>query len=221
MSKHVPDIRVLVPGTSVSMTRISTEYLSYTDIWRSWTIIYRDIPIPRYTRYMTSYTFRKSIYRDILSTEIREKYIPRYTRYMTPYDRAWDMGSYTEHMWSYDGIWRYMSGRQDSRWNHFWDLSAYKCINYSVLLNVRISNTFVHWILRWGFSFKLLVDFWGSDSEMARETSMASPFLSPKCQLTSYNLKVLKYSFFEPDLILPFQTCSEANSYYTTSVQWN
>ena len=53
---------------------------------------------------MTSYTFRKSIYRDILSTEIREKYIPRYTRYMTPYDRAWDMGSYTEYMWVYDGI---------------------------------------------------------------------------------------------------------------------
>ena len=53
---------------------------------------------------MTSYTFWKSIYRDILSTEIREKYIPRYTRYMTPYDRAWDMGSYTEYMWSYDGI---------------------------------------------------------------------------------------------------------------------
>jgi hypothetical protein len=23
---------------------------------------------------------------------------------MTPYDRAWDMGSYTEYMWSYDGI---------------------------------------------------------------------------------------------------------------------
>ncbi len=27
-----------------------------------------------------------------------------YTRYMTPYDRAWDMGVYTEYMWSYDGI---------------------------------------------------------------------------------------------------------------------
>ncbi len=24
--------------------------------------------------------------------------------YMTPYDRAWDMGSYTEYMWVYDGI---------------------------------------------------------------------------------------------------------------------
>ncbi len=23
---------------------------------------------------------------------------------MTPYDRAWEMGSYTEYMWSYDGI---------------------------------------------------------------------------------------------------------------------
>ncbi len=23
---------------------------------------------------------------------------------MTPYDRAWDMGSFTEYMWSYDGI---------------------------------------------------------------------------------------------------------------------
>ena len=23
---------------------------------------------------------------------------------MTPYDRAWDMGSYTEYMWVYDGI---------------------------------------------------------------------------------------------------------------------
>ncbi len=53
---------------------------------------------------MTSYTFWKRIYRDILSTEIREMYIPRYTWYMTPYDRAWDMGSYTEYMWSYDGI---------------------------------------------------------------------------------------------------------------------
>ncbi len=104
--KHVPDIRVFIPGTSVAMTRISTEYLSYTDIWRSWTIIYSDIPIPRYTRYMTSYTFRKStsIYRYILSTEIREKYMTTYTRYMTPYDRAWDMAVYTEYMWSYDGI---------------------------------------------------------------------------------------------------------------------
>ncbi len=24
--------------------------------------------------------------------------------YMTPYDRAWDMGSYTEYMTAYDGI---------------------------------------------------------------------------------------------------------------------
>ncbi len=23
---------------------------------------------------------------------------------MTPFDRAWDMGSYTEYMWVYDGI---------------------------------------------------------------------------------------------------------------------
>ncbi len=23
---------------------------------------------------------------------------------MTPYDRAWDMGSYAEYMWVYDGI---------------------------------------------------------------------------------------------------------------------
>ncbi len=53
---------------------------------------------------MTSYTFRKSIYRYILNTEIRGKYIPRYTRYMTPYDRAWDIGVYTEYMWVYDGI---------------------------------------------------------------------------------------------------------------------
>jgi len=67
--------------------------------WYTYTVIYR---------HMTSYTFRESIYRDILSTEIREKYIPRYTRYMTPYDRAWDMGSYTEYMWSYDGIWRHL-----------------------------------------------------------------------------------------------------------------
>jgi hypothetical protein len=55
---------------------------------------------------MTSYTFWKSIYRYILclSTEIRGTYIPRYTRYMTPYDRAWDMGSYTEYMWVHDSI---------------------------------------------------------------------------------------------------------------------
>ena len=53
---------------------------------------------------MTSYTFRKSIYRDILSTEIREKYMTTYTRYIRPYDRAWDMATYTEYMWSYDGI---------------------------------------------------------------------------------------------------------------------
>ncbi len=53
---------------------------------------------------MTSYTFRKSIYRYVLSTEIREKYMTTYTRYMTPYDRAWDMAVYTEYMWSYDGI---------------------------------------------------------------------------------------------------------------------
>jgi hypothetical protein len=26
------------------------------------------------------------------------------TRYITPYDRAWDMGSYTEYMTVYDGI---------------------------------------------------------------------------------------------------------------------
>jgi hypothetical protein len=55
MSKHVPDIRVIIPGTSlaVAMTRIRTENLSYADIWWLWTIrvimIYRDIPIPRYT----------------------------------------------------------------------------------------------------------------------------------------------------------------------------
>ncbi len=29
----------------------------------------------------------------------------------------------------------------------FWDFCAYKCITYSVLLNVRISNTVVHWVL--------------------------------------------------------------------------
>ncbi len=27
-----------------------------------------------------------------------------YTWYMRPYDRAWDMATYTEYMWSYDGI---------------------------------------------------------------------------------------------------------------------
>jgi hypothetical protein len=64
---------------------------------------------------ISSYTFGKSIYRDILSTEIWKKYIPSYTRYMIPYDRAWDMpvGSYTEYMWVYDG----MSCCQDSRWS--------------------------------------------------------------------------------------------------------
>ncbi len=53
---------------------------------------------------MTSYTFRKSIYRDILSTEIRERYMTTYTRYMRPYDRAWDIATYTEYMWSYYDI---------------------------------------------------------------------------------------------------------------------
>ena len=33
-----------------------------------------------------------------------EKYMTTYTWYIRPYDRAWDMGSYTEYMWSYDGI---------------------------------------------------------------------------------------------------------------------
>jgi hypothetical protein len=69
------------------------------------------IMIPRYTytviyRHMMSslsYTFRKSIYRDILSTDIREKYMTTYTRYMRPYDRAWDIAPYTKYMcqWSY------------------------------------------------------------------------------------------------------------------------
>ena len=67
---------------------------------------------PSYTviylyRHMTSYTFGKSIYWYILSTAIRYRYI-------NPYDRAWDMGSYTEYIevytfseflyWVYTGI---------------------------------------------------------------------------------------------------------------------
>jgi hypothetical protein len=35
MSKHVPDIRSLIPRISVAMTSISAESSSYTDIWRS------------------------------------------------------------------------------------------------------------------------------------------------------------------------------------------
>ncbi len=41
---------------------------------------------------------------------------------------------------------------------HFKDFSAYKCIHYSVLQNVRICSTFVHWILiQFDRHFKLVV----------------------------------------------------------------
>ena len=55
-----------------------------------------------------------------------------------------------------------------------------------------------------------------NDSMLPFLQTMASPFLSSKCLLTHYNLKVWKYSFFNPNLISPFQTVSEANSYHTT-----
>ncbi len=109
MSKHVPDIRVLIPGTSVAMTRTSTESSSYNDIWRSWTIIYRDIPIQSY---------------DVIY--FWGKYIPVYTRYENlkkvytliypVYDPIWQGMGHGVIYRVYVGIGRYMSSCQDSRW---------------------------------------------------------------------------------------------------------
>ena len=61
---------------------------------------------------------------------------------------------------------------------------------------------------------------------------MKSPFLSPKCQLTHYYLKVQKYSFFTPNLISPFrlaprptptipQRFNEIKTTFCFALQWD
>jgi hypothetical protein len=53
---------------------------------------------------MTSYTFGEK-YIPVYAQDINlTEYIPSYTRYITPYDRAWDMGVFSEYMTVYDGI---------------------------------------------------------------------------------------------------------------------
>ncbi len=87
MSKHVSDIRVLIPGTSAAMTRICTVHLSCTDIWRSWTIIYRDIPIL-----------------DILG-------IWRHILFGKVYDGIYSVQKFGKSIWPHIlGIWPHMTG---------------------------------------------------------------------------------------------------------------
>ena len=77
-------------------------------------------------------------------------------------------------------------------------------------------SRFCHTTCTLGFNLKMHHDFKLVDIQV-----YGVSISEPQIWLTGLILKVYKYSFIEPDLIFPFQTCSEANSYYTTSVQWN